>query len=102
MRINDVYKIDFEVKGNSYSLVDVEFFTKGDLKGYINCMLQDNQTNKQYETLYRVSDIENGNDFTLVSVDYGWKLNDNTIIHNAEMELTVFASKNKLIDMLEV
>jgi hypothetical protein len=62
-----------------YTLYNVEFYTKGFLKGYINAMLEDNQTNHDHEVLYRVFDPANGNENTLVSIDYGWKCNDDTV-----------------------
>jgi hypothetical protein len=54
-------------------------------------MLEDSRTNKWYETLYRIHDPQNGNDYTLVSVDYGWKLNDDSLIDLTEKVLTEIA-----------
>lgn len=82
-------------------LVHVEFYTRGDLKGYINCMLEDSLTGKWYETLYRVTDHDNGNDYKLVSVDYGWRLKDDSIIEKAEKMLTQYAKENNLIGLIQ-
>lgn len=70
-------------------LENVTYIENGDLKGYVNAMLVDRRVNAKYknygyETLFRVHDIVNGPDMTLVSVDYGWKLEDDSIITDAE------------------
>lgn len=85
MTLNDIKVNDF------LTLVNVEYYTKGYLTGYINCMLEDSKTNKSYETLYRIHDPQNGNDYTLVSVDYGWKLNDDSLIDLTKQVLTEVA-----------
>jgi hypothetical protein len=80
------------IKVNDFlTLVNVEYYTKGYLTGYINCMLEDSKTNKWHETLYRIHDPQNGNDYTLISVDYGWKLNDDSLIDLTEKVLTEIA-----------
>lgn len=43
---------------------------------------------EEYEVLYRIHDTDNGNDYTLVSVDYGWKIGNDDIIRKIEEELT--------------
>ncbi len=73
-------------------LENVTYIEYGDLKGYVHAVLVDNRPkakfkNYGYETLFRVHDPENGPDMILVSVDYGWRLNDDTIIADAEEKL---------------
>ena len=51
---------------------NVEVYTKGDLKGYIQGMIE--YKDRDYEFLYRIGDNENGNNFTLVGIDYGYKI----------------------------
>lgn len=85
MTLNNIKVNDF------LTLVNVEYYTKGYLTGYINCMLEDSRTNKWHETLYRIHDQNNGNDYTIVSVDYGWKLNDDSLIDLTEQKLTEVA-----------
>lgn len=97
MQLNDIQILTGE---RNVSLVNVEFYTRGDLKGYINCMLEDSLTGKWYETLYRVTDHDNGDDYKLVSVDYGWLLNDDSIIKKTEQILTEYAKINQLIEMI--
>jgi hypothetical protein len=74
-------------------LENVTYIEHGDLKGYVNAMLVDRRTDAKfknfgYETLFRVHDPINGPDMTLVSVDYGWKLEDDSIITDAEKAIT--------------
>ena len=38
--------------------------------------------------LYRIHDTDNGDDYTLVSVDYGWKIGDDEVIKLVEEKLT--------------
>lgn len=70
-------------------LENVEYYEHGDLKGYVNAILVDNRDNKGqgYETLFRVFDPTNGPGMTLVSVDYGYELNDDSIITDVENKL---------------
>lgn len=79
---------------------EIQFYTNGDLKGYINGLVYDTETNRDYEVLYRVHDPQNGSDYDLVSVDYGWKLNDDNEITKIEKFLTAIAKKNNYIDLL--
>lgn len=83
------------------SSVDVYFCTCGDLKGYINGLIYDSVTDRDYEILYRVHDAKNGNDYTLVSVDYGWKLKDDNEIIKIEEFLTNISKKAKLISLVQ-
>lgn len=68
--------IEIESKDNRYSFNHVELYKKGDLAGYIEGILTFNvgDREKDHEFLYRVDDKENGKDFTLVSIDYGYKI----------------------------
>lgn len=75
-----------------YVLINVEFYLKGDLKGYVNAYLHDEENDKVYEVLYRVYDPENGNDFTLVSIDYGWNI-DGHVFYLVEQKLTNIAGE---------
>ena len=62
---------------DKYTLTNIEYYEKGYLAGYIHAMLindVDFKSYKEYEVLYRIHDVDNGNDYTLVSVDYGWKI----------------------------
>ncbi len=73
-------------------LENVTYIEYGDLKGYVEAMLVDRREdakykNYGYETLFRVHDPVNGADMTLVSVDYGWKLGDDSIITDAEEKI---------------
>lgn len=96
MTLNDIKVNDF------LTLVNVEYYTKGYFTGYINCMLEDSRSNKWHETLYRIHDTQNGNDYTLVSCDYGWKLKDDSLIDLTEQRLTKVAKELNLnFDELE-
>lgn len=97
MQLNDIEILTGE---RVVKLVNVEYYTKGYLKGYINGMLEDSKTGKWYETLYRISDRSNGENYKLVSVDYGWRLQDDSIIKKTEEVLTEYAKINQLIDQL--
>lgn len=73
-------------------LENVSYIEHGYLKGYVQAMLVDTRPdakykNYGYETLFRVHDPENGDDMTLVSVDYGWRLGDDSIITEAEEKI---------------
>lgn len=59
-----------------YEFYTMDIFTKGDLKGYINgeITFQYNNTEYNHEFLYRFDDAANGENFKLVSIDYGWKI----------------------------
>ena len=70
------------------NLENVTYIEHGYLKGYVQATLVDTREdakykNYGYETLFRVHDPENGDDMTLVSVDYGWCLGDDSIILDA-------------------
>ena len=73
-------------------LENVTYIEHGDLKGYVNATLVDTRKdakykNYGYETLFRVHDPANGSDMSLVSVDYGWYLGDDSIIEDAEEKI---------------
>ena len=57
--------------GEEYAIVNIEIYTRGDLEGYLNGYVEIND--KWYELLFRIKDRVNGEDNTLVSIDYGWK-----------------------------
>ncbi len=59
-----------------YALKEINWIKneKSDLCNYINFYLHDKINDKEYESLYRVCDPDNGNNFTLVSIDYGWSI----------------------------
>lgn len=83
-------------------LFNMNFYQKGYLTGYITGILKDKETNRNYDILYRIHDPNNGNDYTLVSVDYGWKLKDDNLIDLTEQKLTEIAkSLNLNFDELE-
>lgn len=82
---------DIPIRDN-INLENVTYIEHGDLKGYVNAMLVDRRKNAKYknwgyETLFRVHDPINGPDMTLVSVDYGWRLEDDSIITDAEEKI---------------
>lgn len=73
-------------------LESVSYIEYGYLKGYVQGMLVDYRPdtkykNYGYETLFRVHDPVNGDDMTLVSVDYGWRLGDDSIIADVEEKI---------------
>lgn len=81
---------------DKYTLTNIEYYEKGYLAGYIHAMLindVDFKSYKEYEVLYRIHDVDNGNDYTLVSVDYGWKIGNDEIICEVENKLTEAAKK---------
>ena len=70
----------------------VDYIEFGYLKGYVQGMLVDRRPeakfyNYGYETLFRVYDPENGPDMSIVSVDQGWRLGDDSIIADAEAKI---------------
>ncbi len=74
-------------------LTNIEYIEHGYLKGYITAMLVDKRPNANfidysYEVLYRVHDTANGPDYTLVSIDYGYYLEDDNIFSETENKLT--------------
>lgn len=71
-----------------YRLENIQVNTVGYYAGYITGALLDDVNRKGYEFLYRIHDTANGNDYTLVSVDYGWKLNNDALINKIEAVLT--------------
>jgi hypothetical protein len=73
---------------DGYILHHIEVYTKGDYAGYIYCILEDTRKNSDHETLFRIHDPKNGEDYTLVSVDYGWEIDDNTICNEIKRALT--------------
>ena len=76
---------------DKYTLTNIEYYEKGYLAGYLHAMLVgdgDFRTCEEYEVLYRIHDTENGEDYTLVSVDYGWKIGNDDIIREVEEKLT--------------
>lgn len=89
---------NIKVKENIF-LENIEYYTKGDLKGYINCILSDYRESSEpsYEILFRVHDPENGKDLSLVSCDYGYMLHDDSIINDAEEKLKELCKDYKLI-----
>lgn len=81
---------------DKYTLTNIEYYEKGYLAGYIHAMLVsdgDFKTGEEYEVLYRIHDTDNGNDCTLVSVDYGWKIGNDDVIHETEEKLTEAAKQ---------
>lgn len=59
-----------------YEFYTRDIITKGDLKGYINGHITFYYNNDEFnhEFLYRFDDEENGENFKLVSIDYGYKI----------------------------
>lgn len=74
-----------------YILRHLEVYEKGYLAGYVQGFLRSDDEHypfEEYEVLYRIHDTDNGNDYTLVSVDYGWKIGNDDVIRLAEEKLT--------------
>lgn len=72
---------------DNYILKNLEVYEKGYLSGYVQGMLV-SDNGYGYETLYRIHDTDNGEDYTLISVDYGWKIGNDDIIRLVEEKLT--------------
>jgi hypothetical protein len=60
--------------GKGFNLLNVEVYKKGDLKGYVSGMLETEYSDQQHEFLYRFNDSSNGENFKLVTVDYGYMI----------------------------
>jgi hypothetical protein len=86
-KMNDINICD------GFVLQNVEVIENGYLAGYIQAMLLDEKKGKWYETLFRIHDTHNGDDYTLVSVDYGWRIGNDKIINMAEIKLKNFAKE---------
>ena len=61
---------------NQYEFYTIEIMSKGDLKGYINGEITFYYNNEKWnhEFLYRFDDVANGENYELVSIDYGYKV----------------------------
>jgi hypothetical protein len=61
---------------SKYEFYTINVYTKGFLKGYADGHITFNYNNNTYnhEFLYRFDDAENGNNYQLVSIDYGYKI----------------------------
>ena len=77
---------------DNYTLRNLEVYDKGNLCGYVQGMLIDDN-NYGYEVLYRIHDTDNGEDYTLISVDYGYRINNDDIIRLVEEKLTEVTKK---------
>lgn len=61
-------------KINSFNIESIDIYTKGYLKGYANGYISfTNKPDTNHEFLYRYDDKDNGENFKLVSIDYGYK-----------------------------
>ena len=83
------------VVADDYYLENISVNTKGYYAGYITCYLVDEKNRYAYETLYRIHDKANGDDFSLVSVDYGWELGDDVI----QKAVNVLTEKAKALNL---
>lgn len=84
-KLDDIKIID------KYRLRHLEVYKEGYLAGYIQGFLRSDDEHhpfEEYEVLYRIHDTDNGDDYTLVSVDYGWKIGDDEVIKLVEEKLT--------------
>lgn len=69
-----------KTEDNRFDFDTINVYTKGDLKGYadgyITFRYQRNGTESEcnHEFLYRFDDAENGQNDTLVSIDYGYEI----------------------------
>ena len=80
-----------------YEFYTIDIFTKGDLKGYANgeIVFQYNNTEYRHEFLYRFDDKENGDNYQLVSIDYGLRVPYiMEIWDKIEKELTDYVQKH--------
>lgn len=62
-------------KNNYFNIVTHNKYTKGDLQGYIDGhieLIDKNGDTYNHEFLYRYDDAANGENFKLVTVDYGY------------------------------
>lgn len=88
MVLNDI-KINEQIE-----LTNVELFKKGYLGGYISFMTYDKITDREHESLFRVYDPKNGTENTIVSIDYGWRIENVEIVFNMiEQELIKLVNK---------
>jgi len=82
MVLNDI-KINDNIE-----LTNVELYKKGDLSGYISFMTYDKIKDSEHESLFRVYDPSNGKENQIVSIDYGWRIeNVETVFNMIEQEL---------------
>lgn len=82
MVLNDI-KINEQIE-----LTNVELFKRGYLGGYISFMTYDKIRDREHESLFRVYDPKNGKENTIVSIDYGWRIeNDETVFNMVEQAL---------------
>ncbi|WP_242248330.1 hypothetical protein [Bacillus cereus group sp. BfR-BA-01328] len=74
----------------TYEITNINVYKKGDLKGYMDGFItfKDGNHESTHEFLYRFDDIENGKNFTLVSIDYGCTVPGiDNVYENIESEL---------------
>ena len=73
MEKNNNYEYHFK-DNKGFNLHNVEVLNKGDLKGYITGMLETEYIDQWHEFLYRFDDKANGENFKMVSIDYGYEI----------------------------
>ncbi len=76
MVLNDI-KIN-----DSIELSNVELYKRGDLSGYISFITYDKIRYREHESLFRVYDPSNGKENTIVSIDYGYEIENIIPIFN--------------------
>lgn len=89
---------------DGFKVEQFEIYRKGDLKGYGNGYLVDSKKDTGYEFLFRFNDPANGEPNTLVSIDYGWEIEDSQLVfNNLEYSIQLVAQENaKLLEVIGV
>jgi len=64
--------IRMTIRTDNYTMENLEYYLKGDLKGYANGLIEFSN-GKVHEILFRFYDPDNGESNQLVSIDYGYE-----------------------------
>ncbi|PFQ34717.1 hypothetical protein [Bacillus cereus] len=83
----------------TYEINNINVYKKGDLKGYMDGFItfKDGNHESTHEFLYRFDDIENGKNFTLVSIDYSYRVPGiDNIYENIENDLKRIVATEQL------
>ncbi|WP_144537093.1 hypothetical protein [Bacillus thuringiensis] len=83
----------------TYEITNINVYKKGDLKGYMDGFItfKDGNHESTHEFLYRFDDIENGKKFTIVSIDFSYRVPGiDDIYKNIENDLKRIVSTEQL------